>query len=51
MLITFGVANVQNFAFGAPIARVARGIITGNLESFLVRIFFYFLHILRLSIV
>ena len=50
MLITYGVAIVQNVALGAPIVSVARGIITGNFESFLVLIFF-FLHILRLLIV
>ena len=51
MLITFGVAIVQNVAFGAPTVSVARGTITGNFESFLLRIFFYFLHSSRLFIV
>ena len=42
MLITFGVAIFQDVALGAHTASVARGIITGNFESFLLRIFFIF---------
>ena len=47
MSITFGIAIVQNVALGAPIASVARGIITGNFELFLVRIFCIFFTYLK----
>ena len=40
MLITFVVAIVQNVALGAPTVSVARVIIIGKFELFLVHIFF-----------